>query len=87
MSEINKEYMIDDDALNGVSGGLIFDASMIDGSDPFFPYEVLDDNTGRVLLRAATEAQAREYAEKLGMSVEITDDWDRVQRLRSWQCM
>ncbi len=85
MSEINKENMIDDDALNGVSGGLIFDASMIDGSDPFLPYEVLDDSTGRVLIRAATVEQARKYAERLGMSVEYTSDWTRVRRLRSGQ--
>ncbi len=82
MSEEKKANMISDDALEGVSGGLIFNASMLDGSDPDGPFEVLDDSNGQVLARANSYEQARQYAERLGISIEYTDDWDRIQRLR-----
>ena len=82
MSEEKKANMISDGALEGVSGGLIFNASNIAGSDPNNPFEVLDDRNGQVLARANSYDQARQYAEHLGQSIEYTDDWDRIQRLR-----
>ena len=82
MSEENKVNGIDDDALEGVSGGEIFNASNIAGADPNNPFEVLDDSNGQVLARANSYEQARRYAEHMGQSIEYTDDWNRVQKLR-----
>ncbi len=82
MSEEKRVNQINDDELEGVSGGIIFNASRISGSDPNNPFEVLDDNNGQVLARASTYDQARRYAESMGKSVEYTEDWDRILRLR-----
>ncbi len=82
MSEENKVNGINDDALEGVSGGLIFNASNISGADPNNPFEVLDDSNGQVLARANSYDQARQYAEHMGKSTDYTEDWNRVQKLR-----
>ena len=82
MSEENKVNGIDDDALEGVSGGLIFDSSNIAGADPNNPFEVLDDSNGQVLARANSYEQARRYAEHMGQSIDFTKDWNSVQNLR-----
>ncbi len=82
MSEENKVNVINDDTLEGVSGGLIFNASNIAGADPNNPFEVLDDSNGQVLARANSYDQARRYAERMGKSTEYTEDWSRIQRLR-----
>lgn len=79
--KINRE--LSEEELNEVSGGLIFNASRISGSDPNNPFEVLDDRTGDVLARAATYDQAFQYAYNMGKSVEYTEDWNRVLFLRN----
>ena len=82
MSEENKVNAINDDTLEGVSGGLIFNASNISGAKPETPFQVLDDNNGQVLARANSYDQAVRYAEHMGKSAEYTEDWDKVQKLR-----
>ena len=82
MSEENKVNGIDDDALEGVSGGEIFNDSNNAGADPNNPFEVLDDSNGQVLARASSYEQARRYAEQMGKSIDYTEDWNSVQKLR-----
>ena len=73
---------INDEALENVNGGLIFNAKNISGSDPKNPFEVLDDKTGDVLARAANYDAAVQMAKNIGRSTEYTEDWDRIQNLR-----
>jgi hypothetical protein len=84
---MSKDKMINaaltDEEMKEVSGGLIFNASRISGSDPNNPFEVLDDRTGEVLARAATYDQATWYAANMGRSIEYTEDWNRVLYLRN----
>ena len=79
----NEKNMISEAELDGVSGGLIFNAKSIIGSDPNNPFEVLDDRTGDVLARANTYDLAVQYAVNMGKSYEYTEDWNRVQWLRN----
>ena len=79
----NEKNMISEAELDGVSGGLIFNARNIIGSDPSNPFEVLDDRTGDVLARANTYDLAVQYAVNMGKSYEYTEDWNRVQWLRN----
>lgn len=81
--EKNINGKVSDEDLKEVSGGLIFNASRISGSDPYNPFEVLDDRTGDVLARASTYDQAFQYACSMGKSVEYTEDWNRVLYLRN----
>ena len=81
--EKNINKAISEEELNEVSGGLIFNASRISGSDPNNPFEVLDDRTGDVLARASTYDLAFQYACNMGKSVEYTEDWNRIQYLRN----
>ncbi|MBR4718688.1 MAG: hypothetical protein IKP31_00435 [Lachnospiraceae bacterium] len=82
MSDIEKDKLTDEE-LESTSGGLIFYARNIIGSDPNNPFEVLDDRTGDVLARANTYEQAVQYANNMGKSWEYTEEWDRIQWLRS----
>lgn len=82
MSELEKNRLRDDE-LDETSGGLIFNASAIIGSDPANPFEVLDDRTGDVLARANTYDLAVQYAKAMGKSYEYTEDWNRVLYLRN----
>ncbi|MBO4374220.1 MAG: bacteriocin [Lachnospiraceae bacterium] len=78
---------INDDDLQNVSGGLIFNASNIQGADPDKPWEVLDDHTGNnIWINGekqvfATQKEAEDAAKRIGANtLEIS--WDEVQRLR-----
>lgn len=76
---------IDDQELGNVSGGLIFNAKNISGSDPNKPWEVLDNKNGNVLARYSTRDQAVAGAAQYGANpynaMEV--DWNTVTRLRS----
>ena len=52
---------INDSNLENVSGGLIFNASNISGSDPANPWEVIDNKNGNVLARFNNEQAAKDY--------------------------
>ncbi|MCR5405982.1 MAG: hypothetical protein K6E88_04285 [Lachnospiraceae bacterium] len=82
MKELDKNKIANEE-LDNVSGGLIFNAKNIIGSDPNNPFEVLDDRTGDVLARANTYDLAVQYAVNMGKSYEYTEDWNRVQWLRN----
>ena len=73
------------DELDEISGGMIFNASNIEGSDPNYPWEVLDNNDCRVLGRFPNRDLAVQYANSFGdgSSYDAQEvDWNTVQRLR-----
>ncbi len=72
---------LDDSALDGVTGGMILDASKIPGSDPRKPWEVLDDRTGDRREAFATKEEAIAAAGGLGASSEVVT-WDYVKMIR-----
>ena len=52
---------LNDSNLENVSGGLIFNAQNIAGSDPNNPWEVVDNKNGNVLARFNNEQAAKDY--------------------------
>ncbi len=76
-----KNFEVNDEMLEGASGGVIFDASQVTGSDPNNPWEVLDDTNGSVLGRFATKTDAAKFAAQNGKN-HMTVSWDQVQELR-----
>ena len=72
---------ISDEQLDKVAGGYIFDASVLECSDPARPWEVLD-NDGDVLERCQTREEAAAKAKEFGYTTwEIS--WEEVQTLRA----
>ena len=66
--------------LESITGGVIFDASNIVGSDYYHPWEVLDEK-GNVVKRCTTREEAIFEAGKSNKSyMEIT--WEQVMQLR-----
>ncbi|MBR2275902.1 MAG: hypothetical protein IJ873_07580 [Lachnospiraceae bacterium] len=83
---MDSKNRISDVSLDNVSGGMVFNnTSGIDGADPDFPWEVLDNNNCRILGKFPSRDIACEFAKGLGSnsynSMEV--DWDTVQRLRN----
>ncbi len=72
---------MDDENLDKVNGGLIFNAKDIKGSDPDYHWELIDDNTGNVMGRYKSYDKAAQDAVETGRSTEITD-WERLTGLR-----
>ena len=79
MAEMNGK--LNDDMLDGVSGGVIFNSSGIIGADQNNPWEVLDDTNGNTLGRFANRDDAIAAAGKLGKN-HMEVNWDQVQQLR-----
>ncbi|MCR5222864.1 MAG: hypothetical protein K6D90_08375 [Lachnospiraceae bacterium] len=86
MAELNEKKMaLTDEELEGVAGGLIFDASNIYGADPTHPWEVLDNHNGNVLGRFTNITDAQNYVRSMwGNDPENTMpvNWDQVCYLR-----
>ncbi|MBQ9361516.1 MAG: hypothetical protein IJT96_10840 [Lachnospiraceae bacterium] len=79
MAEMNGK--LNDDMLEGVSGGVIFNASGIIGADNNNPWEVLDDKNGNTLGRFSNRDDAVAAAGRLGQN-HMEVNWDQVQQLR-----
>ncbi len=79
MADINGK--LDEAMLDGVSGGVIFNASGIIGADSNNPWEVLDDTNGNTLGRFPNRDDAVAAAGKLGKN-HMEVNWDQVQQLR-----
>ena len=79
------DKQINEQQLNNVNGGLIFNASNISGSDSTKPWEVLDNKNGNVLARFATEGEALANAASYGTNPYNTmeTDWNSVVSLRN----
>lgn len=82
---MNNNNAINDAELGNVSGGLIFNASNISGSDPARPWEVIDNKNGNVLARFATRDQAVAAAQQYGGNPynAMETDWNGVCALRN----
>ena len=82
MDDIKK---LTEDELDDVAGGMIFNASGVAGSDPNFPWEVLNNNNCSVLGRFPTKDAAVKYAQSFGKDPYNAQevDWATVQRLRT----
>ena len=81
MSKLQK---ISDDDLNNVSGGCVFNASNIAGSDPRNPWEVIDNHNGNTIGRFPTKQQVIDEARKYGSDPMNTMEinWGQVRQLR-----
>ena len=80
------QKQISDRDLENVSGGLIFDAGTISGSDPSRPGEVLDNKSAEVMMRFVTEEEAiRWVTGAYGNNYENTRrvDYDEVLEIRN----
>ena len=78
---------IDDNDLENVSGGVLFNSTGISGADPEKPWEVLDDHTGEIIYFNGkkqvfkTRKEAIDAAKRLGLNtMEFT--WDQVLEKR-----
>ena len=71
---------LNDDELEAVSGGAVFDARNIIGSDKNNPFEVVDDR-GNVIGRFPNEGDAKKFAEDKGLG-KYSIDWNEVLRRR-----
>ena len=77
---------MNDSDLENVSGGLIFNASNISGSDPARPWEVLDNKNGNVLMRFTNQTDAENWVRNTYGNNALNTarvDWNYVQALRS----
>lgn len=72
---------LDNDQLDGVSGGLIFYAGDIEGADKDNPWELLDDTDGRTLGRYPEKDDAIAASGAKGKNHMIVN-WTQVQELR-----
>ncbi len=72
---------LDEELVAKASGGVIFNASNIDGADKNNPWEVLDDNNGQTLGRFSNRDDAIAAAGKLGKN-HMEVNWDQVLQLR-----
>ena len=87
--EMKKFEIVDEEELENASGGIIFNASRIDGADKNLPFEILNDKNGNVIARASSYDEARRKLEDKGSplyglaSSEYTEDWNRVCDLRN----
>ena len=82
MKDTNK---ISDEALENVSGGMIVYAEGLPEYDPFFPWEVVENNNCRVLGKFSSKDEAIRYAKSFGPESYNAQDTDiaTVQRLRA----
>ena len=69
------------DELDRISGGVLFNASGISGSDPNNSWEVLDDKDGHVIARFPNELAARAALGGLNENHMVVN-WDQVLQLR-----
>ena len=77
---MDKNNRLDDQSLDNVSGGYLFNSSNIIGADKDRPWEIIDDK-GDVKGRFSDYGEACRNAKAMG----LTDDaigWDEVQRRR-----
>lgn len=80
MGDKNKEKL-DANGLDEITGGVLFYAKGISGSDDNNPWEVLDDKDGHVVARFPTELAARSALGALNEN-QVELKWDQVLQLR-----
>ena len=77
-----KIQKLGDELLEGISGGYIFDASVLNAPNSInaSPWQVIDKK-GNVVKRCETEEDARKYAMAHGYTTDVLN-WDQLQKLR-----
>ena len=78
------EFLVSDEELDKVAGGVIFNASNIYGADPSNPWEVLDNSNGNVIARFNNKNDAVACAKSFGSNPmnALEVDWAQVCFLR-----
>lgn len=74
--------ILNEEMLDRIDGGVLFNASGISGSDANNPWEVLDDKDGHVVARYPNEMAARLALGGLNES-HVVLNWDQVLQLRN----
>ena len=79
------ENRLNDDELKNINGGMIVYAQGLPEFDPFFPWEVVENNNCRVLGKFASKDEAIRYAKSFGPESYNAQDTDieTVLRLRA----
>lgn len=82
MQGVNK---ISDEVLENISGGMIVNAQGLDEYDPTCPWEVIENNTGKLLGKLPTRDLACSYAKSFGPESYNAQEVDiaTVLRLRA----
>ena len=87
-NEIKNGKEMTDEELRSLSGGVIFNASGISGSDPLCPWELIDNYNGNVLARFRTKEEAIQFShDKYGYDNAMDTwevNWDQVCSLRKY---
>ena len=78
---MNKNNRLNDDQLESISGGYVFDASNIIGHQDGAPWEVINDK-GDVVGRFSDYNEAVKNAQDAHLNPEMIG-WDKLQELRS----
>ena len=82
---INDKNKINYDELDNVTGGMIVYGQGLPEFDPFFPWEVVENNNCRVLGKFQSKDEAIRYAKSFGPETYNAQDTDiaTVLRLRA----
>ncbi len=76
---------ISDEELSNVSGGMVVFAQGLPEYDPVCPWEVVENNTGRLLGKFPTQSEACQYGKSFGpesYNAQLVDV-PTVERLRA----
>ncbi len=78
------EKRLNDEELEGISGGMIFNATGRPEADPFRPWEVINNDNGEILGRFSTQGEACEFAKRFGKNPynDMIVPWETVEELR-----
>ena len=84
MADLDKNRL-NDEELDNINGGMIFNATGREECDPARPWEVLANHNCEILGRFATRQEAEAFAKKYGNDSYNTMEvpWETVQRLRA----
>ena len=83
---MKEEMKIRDEALNNVNGGMVVFAEGLPEYDPTCPWEVVENNTGKLLGKFPTQPEACQYGKTFGpesYNAELVDV-STVNRLRQF---
>ena len=81
---MKNDHIISNEEMETVNGGMILDSKGTPDYDPLFPYEVIENNTGKILGKFPTPQAADSFARSFGpesYNAQIVD-WATVDRLR-----
>lgn len=83
---MKEEMKIRDEELSNINGGMVVFAEGLPEYDPTCPWEVVENNTGKLLGKFPTQAEACQYGKSFGpesYNAELVDI-STVNRLRQY---